>query len=76
MKDTIRVKPRKSWSAGNLTSKEVSKFIKGELSFEDLEKLESARREAKASLKPEKGMKKKDGIKVTQIRNFDKVTTY
>ena len=77
MQKATEVMPRKGWSrkgfspptgSGHLTSKEVGKFIKGELSFEDLEKLENARRE--------KGMKKKDGIKVTQIKNFDKVTTF
>lgn len=68
MQKATKVMPRKGWSPGHLTSKEVGKFIKGELSFEDLEKLENTRKE--------KGMKKKDGIKVTQVRNFDKTTTF
>ena len=68
MKKPIEVIPRKGWSPGRLTTKEVGKFIKGELSFEDLERIENARKE--------KDIKKKDGIKVTQIKNFDKVAKF
>ena len=43
-KDPIVVTPRKSWSPGYLSTQDVDRFLRGELTYEELQKIEAKRK--------------------------------